>query len=71
MFEGPDVVRHVKIDRLRWVGHVVRMSKQNLTRRVLLERIFGQRKRGRPKARFLGGVESDLRVIGWSERMET
>ena len=45
-----DVVQHINIQRLRWLGHVVRMEEDAPARRVFDAGICGSRRRGRPAA---------------------
>ena len=43
------VVKRIKLARLRWAGHVVRLETDDSARKVFLGRPQGQRRRGRPK----------------------
>ena len=54
---GLTVVQRIKLARLRWAGHVVRMETHVPARKVFLGRPQGQRRRGRPKLRWQDGVE--------------
>ncbi|XP_066904006.1 uncharacterized protein [Halyomorpha halys] len=59
MFKEHDIVRVIKIARLRWVGHVVRMDNEDPPRQLLMEPLHGTRRRGRPKLRWADGVAVD------------
>jgi hypothetical protein len=59
-----DVVTYIKINRLRWAGHVIRLEEQNPARRVLVAAAEGRRQRGRPKLRWEDGVREDARKLG-------
>jgi hypothetical protein len=63
------LVTYIKIDRLRWAGHVIRLEEQSPTRRVLTAVVEGRRQRGRPKLRWENGVMDDARNLG-GEKLE-
>ena len=64
LYNEPNVVKVIKCSRLRWVGHVVRMDDNELTKKILWTNPGGQRGRGRPKSRWIDGVEEDTRKLG-------
>ena len=65
----PPIVHTVKIGRLRWAGHVARMSDTNPVKMVLDTDPTGTRRRGAQRARWIDQVEDDLRTLrrqhGW------
>ena len=69
LLEQGDIVRFIKSQRLRWLGHVERMSELRLAKRMYKARMTGRRKQGRPRNRWRDEIEQDLRrmdVRGWS-----
>ena len=67
--EQEDIVRFIKAQRLRWLGHVERMSEVHIAKRVYKARMTGRRKQGRSRNRWKDETEQDLRrmeVRGWS-----
>jgi hypothetical protein len=66
-----DTVNFIKSMRIRWLGHVERMSNDRMPKMILNAKMEGDRKRGRPKKRWINDVEQDLRKLGihnWRSR---
>jgi len=59
-----DRVTYIKINRLKWAGHVICMEEHSPTRRVLVAMVEGRRQRGRSKLRWEDGVMEDARKLG-------
>lgn len=59
IYDEPDVVRFIKLGRLRWAGHVARMDEQAIPRKVIEEVIHRTRRAGRPRLRWADGVAAD------------
>jgi len=51
LYKETDIVAYIKINRLRWTGHVI-LEEQSTARRVLVAVVAGRRQRGRPKLRW-------------------
>ena len=68
LYRESDVVTYIKINRLKWAGHVIGMEEQSATRRVLVAVVEGRRQRGRPKLRWEDGVVEDARKLGERNR---
>jgi hypothetical protein len=62
--EEPDIVKCIKINRLRWCGYVVRMDPQRTVQKVFNSKSYGSRKIGRPKLRWKDGVHQDIGALG-------
>jgi len=60
-----DIVKRIKIQRLRWLGHVVRMEDSTPARKVFeSEPGGGSRRRGRPNLRWTDQVSKDVSTLG-------
>ena len=64
LYKESDIVTYIKVNRLKWAGHVIRMEEQSPTRRVLVAVVEGRRQRGRPKLRWEDSVTEDARRLG-------
>jgi len=63
LYDETDLVTWIKIQRLRWLGHVVRMNDDAPARAVFDSNPEGRRRRGRPHLRWKDGVQSDVRML--------
>jgi hypothetical protein len=63
-YKAPDIVNVIKIRRLEWLGHVVRMKETRSVKKIFEEKLEGQRSSGRPRLRWINDVEDDLRKLG-------
>ena len=73
LIKGHDIVRFVKAQRIRWLGHVERMSDEQMPKRMLKGILLSRRRKERPRTRWLDKVVTDLvvmGVIGWRGRGE-
>jgi hypothetical protein len=67
-----DRVRFIKSIRIAWLGHVMRMDDKRTPKRILQRKPIGTRTRGRPRKRWIVGIE-DLQIIGvrwWRKQCE-
>jgi GTP1/Obg family GTP-binding protein len=70
--KGENIVRFIKSQRIRWLGHVERMEHNAMAKRMIKGRLYSKRRKGRPRMRWLDDVESDLKkleVKGWKEKL--
>jgi hypothetical protein len=52
-----DIVRCIKSRRIAWLGHVMRMDDKRTSKRILQWKPIGMRTRGRPRKRWIAGIE--------------
>ena len=68
-----DIVRFIKSRRIAWLGHVMRMDDKRTPKRILEWKPLGTRTRGRPRKRWIEGIEEDLQIMGvrrWRKQCE-
>jgi len=69
--EGADIVRFIKAQRIKWLGHVQRMDQARPTRKLLDWKSMGNRAVGRTRQRWQEDVIEDLKKLkikNWKER---
>jgi len=60
----------LKGQRISWLGHLERMEKDRVPKKIFTQELEGTRRRGRPRKRWREKVETDLQVLGvrrWRE----
>jgi hypothetical protein len=55
----------MKSRRMRWAGHVARMTKKSKTYRILVGKPEGKRQPGRQRHKWMDNFKMDLREKGW------
>ena len=70
IIKGESIVRFIKCQRIRWLGHIERIQDT-----AILKKMYGElcatRRRGRPKMRWQDDVLTDLRkmvINEWRDR---
>jgi hypothetical protein len=58
-----EISKKAKISRMNWAGHVLRMNDEEPTKKLMLGKPDGTRRCGRPKLRWIDGLEKDLHNI--------
>jgi hypothetical protein len=48
-YKSQDTVTVIKIQRLEWLGHVIRMNETRSVKKILEGKLEGRRGRGRPR----------------------
>ena len=60
----PNIVTYIKVKRLAWAGHLVRMNSDRTLKKIFNTKPDGVRSVGRPKLRWEDGVNQDMRILG-------
>jgi len=66
------ITETIRLNRLRWFGHVQRMEENRIPQNVLYMNLETMRLRGRPRNRWQDEVREDGRLVGgtwWKERV--
>ena len=61
---SPNIVRMIKLRRMRWAGHMACMGEERGMYRVLLVKPEGRRPLGRHRRRWVDNIRMDLRKAG-------
>jgi hypothetical protein len=65
-------VEDIKIRRLGWAGHIIRMEEERIPKRVLNRNFHTTRTMGRPRSRWADVVQRDalqlLETRGWRSK---
>jgi hypothetical protein len=70
VINGADIVRFIKAQRIKWLGHIQRMDTSRTAKRIFEWKPIGRRSLGRPSLRWLDDVCDDLKVLkvrNWKE----
>jgi hypothetical protein len=69
LYREPNIVEDIKLRRLEWAGHIIRMEEQRIPKRVLNGNFRTARPVGRPRTRWADVVQRDARQLlgikGW------
>jgi hypothetical protein len=61
----PNIIRMIKLRRMRLAGHVARMGEKRNTYRLLVRKPEGKRPLGRPRCRWVDNIKVNPLEIGW------
>ena len=68
----PNIVEDIKIRRLEWAGHMIRMEEERIPKKVLNGNFHTTRTVGRPRTRWADVVQRDALQLpgirGWRRR---
>jgi len=68
----PTITKTIRLNRLRWFGHVKRKEENTIPKKVLYMNLEATRLRGRPRKRWQDEMREDGRLVGgkgWKERV--
>jgi hypothetical protein len=68
--KGEYIVKWIKGQRISWLGHLERMEKVRMPKKIFIQELEGTRRRGRPRKGWREEVERDLQVLGVRRRTE-
>ena len=68
LYSSPNIIKNLKLRRLRWAGHVARMVQSRNACRVLVGKPEGKRTSRRPRRRWKDNIKIDLRELGCDPR---
>jgi hypothetical protein len=63
LYNDVQISKKAKISRLKWAGHVLRMNAEEPTKKLMLGKPDGTRRRGRSKLQWIDRLEKDLHNI--------
>ena len=68
----PTITETIRLNRLRWFGHVQRMEENRIPKSVLYMNLETKRLRGRPRNRWQDELRENGRIVGgdgWQEKV--
>jgi hypothetical protein len=73
LYDETDLVTTIRITRLRWAGHIVRMQDNLPCKKITLDKPDDRRRVGRPNLRWMDGVMRDAERLGvrnWKSKVK-
>jgi len=64
LYSSPNIVRAIKLRRMRWAGHVACMGEERGVYRVLVGKPEERRPLGRPRCRWMHNIRMDIQEVG-------
>jgi hypothetical protein len=68
LYCSPNVVRVMKLRRMRWAGHLARMGERRGVYRVLVRKYEGKRTLGKPRGRWKDNIKLYFKEVGLAEQ---
>ncbi|GFU25290.1 putative endonuclease-reverse transcriptase [Trichonephila clavipes] len=72
IYKQPDILKFVKLERLKWAGHVAIMNEDRCCKKIFLAKRMGNKPRTRSPLRWIDCVEKDLKdlkVKNWGKQL--
>ena len=63
MVKKPTITETIRLNRLRWFGHVQRMEENRIPKKVLYTNLETTRLKGRPRNKWQDDVREDGRLV--------
>jgi hypothetical protein len=63
LYKDLDIVRVIKVARIGWLGHLVRMEEKSPCKKITTSHPEGSRKKVRPKLSWLDSVLKDVKLL--------
>jgi hypothetical protein len=63
MIKHKNIIRFVKAQRLNWLGHIERMSKERVVKQINNWKSIASRPIGRPKNRWDDDIRNDIKIM--------
>ena len=63
-YKSQDIVTVIRIRKLEWLGHVIRMNDTRSVKKIFEGKLEGRRGKGRPRLGWINEVEDDLMKLG-------
>jgi hypothetical protein len=67
LYSSPNIIRIIKMIRMRWARHVAQMDEKMSAYRVLVGKPEGRRPLRKLRRRSLDNIRMDLVEVGWSD----
>jgi hypothetical protein len=64
IFNSPGIISKLKSKRIEWLGRIQRISRERGVTGIFEDKPGGRRRVGRPRLRWVDGVESNLSKVG-------
>jgi hypothetical protein len=63
IFNDSNIVNYIKVKRFAWAGRLMRMNDNRTQKKKTNAELDGVRRVGRPKMRWEGSVDQDMRIL--------